>query len=207
MADRINFSNLNDQELLIRIVDNSDYLAVVYKRCKPNSLNFMRRMTNGTISDYDFEDVFQDACIILYEKIVKGDFILTATFQTYMNSVCRFQLLSTIKKSRLNADYFEDSEGDDDENLMGYSSLISDSLDEIDNSNEQQFLAIEQALELMKKAGGKCYDLLTEFWYKRKSMLELTAIFEYTNPANTKNQKAKCQERLRVMAFNELNAN
>jgi hypothetical protein len=38
-------------------------------------------------------------------------------------------------------------------------------------------------------------------------MTELTAIFEYTNSANTKSQKAKCQERLRVMSFNELNSN
>jgi RNA polymerase sigma factor (sigma-70 family) len=204
MADRINFSNLNDQELLIRIVDNSDYLGVVYKRCKPNCLNFMRKITNGSISDYDFEDVFQDASVILYEKIVKGDFVLTASFQTYLNSVCRFQLLNTIEKSRMTTDYQDDSDGDDDENPMGSISTITDTLDEIDHSKEPLFLAIERALEIMKSTGGRCYDLLIQFWYKKRSMIELTEIFEYSNPANTKNQKAKCQERLRVMSYNEL---
>ena len=59
-------------------------------------------------------------------------------------------------------------------------------------------------MDSIKNSGGKCYDLLTQFWYKRKSMRELTEIFEYTNEGNTKNQKSKCQERLRILSFNEL---
>ena len=206
MAEKTNLTTLNDQELLVRIKDNTDYLGIVYKRCRTNCLGFMKKMTNGKISDYELEDVFQDANIILYEKIVKGDFVLTSTFQTYLNSVCRFQLLNKLKGDKLYADYEDNFDGDDGENPMSYHSAITDSLDEIDHSNEPLFLAIERAFELMKNAGGKCYDLLTQFWYKKRSMAELTEIFEYTNAANTKNQKAKCQERLRVMAFNELNA-
>ena len=204
MAVRSNFSDLNDQELLIRIKDNSDYLGIVYKRCKSNCISFMRKMTSGKISDYDLEDVFQDANIILYEKIVKGDFVLTASFQTYLNSVCRFQLLNTIEKSKLTTDFQDNSDDGDDENLNGYHSAITDSLDAIDHSNEPLFLAIERALDQIKSAGGRCYDLLTQFWYKRRNMKELTEIFEYTNEVNTRNQKAKCQERLRVLSFNEL---
>lgn len=204
MAQKINYLGLSDHELLDRIKDNSDYLGIVYKRCKPNCISFMRKMTSGKINDYELEDVFQDANIILYEKIVKGDFVLTASFQTYLNSVCRFQLLNTIEKSRLTADYQEDSENDDDENPNSYLSTITDSLDAVDHSNEPLFLAIETALDLMKTVGGKCYDLLTQFWYKRRSMKELTEIFEYTDANNTKHQKARCQERLRVMSYNEL---
>lgn len=203
MAIRTNFSELSDQELLIRIKDNSDYIGIVYKRCKPNCLNFMRRMTNGTIRGYSYEDVFQDAIVVLQEKTIKGNFILTASFQTYLNSVCRFILLNTIKENKLNSDFFEDSEGDD-ENPMSYSSSITDSLDEIEDDKEELFKAIERALEKMKAAGGKCYELLIHFWYKKRSMKELTEIFDYSDANNTKHQKARCQERLRVLSYNEL---
>ena len=205
MADKNNFSNLTDQELLVKIKENSDYLGIVYKRCKANCLGFVRKMTNGKISDYELEDVFQDANIILYEKIVKGDFVLTASFQVYLNSVCRFQLLNTLKKSKLTTEYQDNLDDDDDENPNGYHSSITDSLDAIENTNEPQFLAIEKALEKMKAAGGHCYELLTLFWYHKKSMNELTTEFGYTNEVNTRNQKAKCQKRLEKMAFNELN--
>ena len=204
MAQKISFLELNDQELLVRIKDNSDYLGVVYKRCKANSLGFMRKMTNGKVSDFELEDIFQDANIILYEKIVKGDFVLTASFQTYLNSVCRFQLLNTIEKSRLTKDYQDISGDEDDENPNGFHSYITDSLETIDHSNEPLFLAIERALDILRSTGGKCYDLLTYFWYKKRSMKELTEIFEYSDPNNTKHQKARCQERLRVMSYNEL---
>ena len=207
MAQKVSFPELNDQELLVKIKDNSDYLGIVYKRCKTNCLGFMRKMTSGKISDYELEDVFHDATIILYEKIVKGDFILTSSFQTYMNSVCRFQLLNTIEKNILTTDYQDNSDNDDDENPNSYHSSITDSLETIDHSNEPLFIAIERALDLMKSAGGKCYDLLTQFWYKRRSMKELSEIFEYSDANNTKHQKARCQERLRVMSYNELKNN
>ncbi|MCF8322972.1 MAG: sigma-70 family RNA polymerase sigma factor [Flavobacterium sp.] len=205
MADKNNFTTLNDQELLVKIKQNSDYLGIVYKRCKANCLGFMRKMTSGKISDYELEDVFQDANIILYEKIVKGDFVLTATFQTYLNSVCRFQLLNTLEKSKLTTDYKDNSDDDDDENPNGYHSSITDSLDAVDHSNEPQFLAIETALVKMKDAGGHCYELLTLFWYHKKSMNELTTEFGYNNSDTTKTQKARCQKRLEKIAYNELN--
>jgi RNA polymerase sigma factor (sigma-70 family) len=204
MADKINLLELNDQELLIKIKQNSDHIGIVYKRCKSNCIGFMRKMTSGRISDYELEDVFQDASIILYEKIVNDNFILTASFQTYLNSVCRFQLLNTLEKSKLTTDFQENKDSDDDENPMSYLSTITDTLDEIDNSNEPQFIAIEKGLEKLKAAGGHCYELLTLFWYHKKSMNELTEVFGYSNSDNTKQQKARCQKRLEKMAFNEL---
>ena len=204
MANKINISNLTDQELLIKIRENSDYLGEVYKRCKPNCFSFIRKMTNGSVSESDFEDTYQDASIILYEKIINVNFVLTSSFQTYLNSVCRFQVLNSIKKSKLNTAYIEDSDDDDDENPMGYRSSITDSLDEIGDQKETQFLAIEIALELMRNGKGDCYQILTQFWYHKKSMNDLVDMFGHKNDKSAKTQKHKCQEKLRKLAFNEL---
>ena len=205
MANKINISNLTDQELLIKIRENSDYLGEVYKRCKPNCFSFIRKMTNSSVSESDFEDIYQDASIILYEKIINVNFVLTSSFQTYLNSVCRFQVLNSIKKSKLNTAYIEDSDDDDDENPMGYRSSITDSLDEIGDQKETQFLAIEIALELMRNGKGDCYQILTQFWYHKKSMNDLVDMFGHKNDKSAKTQKHKCQEKLRKLAFNELN--
>jgi RNA polymerase sigma factor (sigma-70 family) len=200
------FGHLTDQELAILIQQNQDYLGEVYKRCKQYSISFMRKMTNGSKNDYELDDVFHDAILVLYEKIIKGNFELTASLQTYLNSVCRFQLLNKMDKENLYSDYDEHIGKDDDEdNFMSYKSTITDTLDEIENPKESQFTAIESALEIMKAAGGHCYELLTLFWYHKKSMAELKEIFGYTNDVNTRVQKSKCQERLRKMTFNELN--
>ena len=198
------FGHLTDKELVIIIQQNQDYLGEVYKRCKQYSISFMRNMTNGSKSDYELDDVFHDAILVLYEKIIKGDFELTASLQTYLNSVCRFQLLNRIKIDKENTTYDDDSSKDND-SPMSYKPSITDTLDEIEDPKESQFTAIERALIVMKEAGGHCYELLTLFWYHKKSMNDLTAIFGYTNEVNTRNQKSKCQKRLEKMAFNELN--
>jgi RNA polymerase sigma factor (sigma-70 family) len=166
----------------------------------------MQKMTSGSLNDYELDDVFHDAIIILYEKIVNGNFELSCALQTYINSVCRFQLLNKIGKSKLSADFEENiNHEEDDESPMNYKLTITDSLDEIEDTKDAQFTALETALEKMKAAGGHCYELLTLFWYHKKSMNELTTEFGYTNEVNTRNQKAKCQKRLEKIAYNELN--
>lgn len=200
------FGHLTDPELVQLIQENQDYLGEVYKRCKSYCIQFMRKMTNGSKSDYELDDVFHDSILVLYEKIIKGNFELTASLQVYLNSVCRFQLLNKLGKDKKYSDYNEPigKDGDED-NPMSYNASITDTLDEIEDPKESQFTAIERALLLMKEAGGHCYELLTLFWYHKKSMNELTEIFGYTNEVNTRNQKSKCQKRLEKIAFNELN--
>ena len=206
MAEKINYLALSDQDLLVKIKANSEALGEVYKRCKTNSVRFMQKMTSGSMNDYELDDVFHDAMIVLYEKIVAGGFELTCALQTYLNSVCRFQLLNKLGKSKLSTDFEENTNhNDDDENPMSYKSTITDSLDEIEDPKEAQFTAVERALELMKTGGGKCYDLLTQFWYHKKSMIELAEIFDYSNDKTAKKQKSKCQDKLRNLAYNELN--
>ena len=199
------FGHLTDPELVQLIQGNQDYLGEVYKRYKTYSVNFMRKMTNGSKSDYELDDVFHDSILVLYEKIIKGNFELTASLQVYLNSVCRFQLLNKLGKDKKYSYYDEPIGKDDEDNPISYNSTITDTLDEIEDPKDSQFAAIESALEIMKEAGGHCYELLTLFWYHKKSMNELTAIFGYNNSDTTKNQKGRCQKRLEKMAFNELN--
>lgn len=203
MSHDINISTLNDQELLTKIKQNPDYLGVIYKRCKTYSINFMKSMTKGSKTDYNFEDIYQDANIVLFEKIVKGNFVLTASFQIYLNSVCRNQLLKTIGKNKPNIEYQDNI--DDSDNSTSFEDSITDILDEIDGSKEALFIALEKALESIRVSGGNCYELLTLFWYQRKSMRELQEIFGYSTEVYTRHQKSRCQKRLRDLAYNELN--
>ena len=54
---------------------------------------------------------------------------------------------------------------------------IIDELEPTEDENETNLNAMDKALKLIKDAGGKCYELLTLFWYKNKSMEDLTSHF------------------------------
>lgn len=199
--------NYTDQELIFKIKEDSEALGIVYKKCKSNALQFLRKINYQANERIDIEDIFQDSIIVLYENITNRDFELASntSLQTYLNSVCRNQLLKKIGNNNT-IELNENKELDDDnDDSIGFNPLITDSLDEFEDATEQQFNAIEKALLKMKAAGGHCYELLTLFWYHRKSMNELTEIFGYTNSANTKNQKAKCQKRLEKLTFDLMN--
>lgn len=192
---------MSDQELIELIKEDQDYLGIVYKNCKEYCIGFMRRISTR-IDDDDLNDIFQNAMIILYEKIIAGNFQLTASIQTYLNSVCRFQLLNKFRSDKKTV--HTDIEPIIDKH-MSFDISIEDVLEPIENEKESQFKALESALNALKDAGGICYELLTLFWYHKKSMEDLSIHFGYTNAKNAKTQKYKCQKRLEKLAINYLN--
>ena len=200
--------NYSDQELIFKIKEDSEALGIVYKKCKSSALQFLRKINYQANDRIDIEDIFQDAIIVLYENITNRDFKLASntSLQTYLNSVCRNQFLKKIGNNKtIELNDNKDTYDDEQDDSMRFNPLITDSLDDFEDNTDHQYNAIEKALLKMKAAGGHCYELLTLFWYHRKSMIELTEIFGYTNSANTKNQKAKCQKRLEKMTFDLMN--
>ena len=202
-----NILELKDHEIISKIKENSDALGIVFKKCKPGAIQFLRKINYQSNERIDIEDIFQDAILVLYENIVNKDFVLAAntSLQTYLNSVCRNQLLKKIGKN--NVVELNENKGNDEDHdeVMEFNPLIVDTLEEFVDIKEQQFNAMEKALEKIKEAGGHCYELLTLFWYHRKSMNELSEVFGYSNADNTKNQKARCQKRLEKLTFELMN--
>lgn len=202
-----NILELKDHEIISKIKENSEALGIVFKKCKPGAIQFLRKINYQSNERIDIEDIFQDAILVLYENIVNKDFVLASntSLQTYLNSVCRNQLLKKIGKN--NVVELNENKGNDEDHdeVMEFNPLIVDELEEFVDIKEQQFNAMEKALEKIKQAGGHCYELLTLFWYHRKSMSELSEVFGYSNADNTKNQKARCQKRLEKLTFELMN--
>jgi len=193
---------LTDQQLIEYIKTDQDYLGLVYKNSKDYCLKFLKSLTKGSsIDEDDLHDIFQDAILVLYEKIMAGNFVLTATIQTYLNSVCKNQLYKKFSKNSKQSHF--DTDLDLDSKLQ-YNSEIEDVLEELKIKDEKQFNAIEKGLITIKEKGGHCYELLTLFWYHKKSMLEIADYYGYTNDINARMQKSKCQKRLKKLAYKYL---
>jgi len=183
--------SISDEDLIAYLkAGNERYLTKVYDKCKSIAIGFL--IQNG--ADYDTaEDIFQDAVIVFYEKIRKGEFELKSAIQTYLNSVCRYKWLNIIRdKGKVmlisTADaIFDETIRDDDENF--------------EEGKEELIIRIEQELVKLKNKGGKCYDILFAYFYEGKNMKQIAEQFEYTNADNAKNQKAKCQKTLKEMVY------
>lgn len=142
---------------------------------------------NGTAEDA--KDIFQEAMIVLYEKVASGVFELNCQLKTYLYSVSRRLWLRRLQQqSRY---------------------LLSDT--------ENEYIAVEEDAEsherrdlefgLMEKAinsiGEPCKSLLEAFYIEKRGMNEIAASFGYTNADNAKNQKYKCLVRLKKLFFTQ----
>ncbi len=185
-------NKISDSELIELILESSSNIDILYLKHKNYCLNFMRKMNND--SDL-IQDIYHDAIITLYEKIISGNFVLSASIQTYLNSICRNQLLNRNKKNAMHVVHNDD-----------YDESIKDWIDdEIENINDNKLSATINALEKIKGLGGKCYEILKRFYYENHSMDKIAKDLEYTNADNVKNQKSRCFKKLNQEAFEIFN--
>ena len=182
----------SDTELIEMMQRDGEALGIVYRQHREYALRFLEHSFQGL----NHEDIFHDAVLVLYEKVcVKGGFELSSSIQTYLNSVCRNMALKQIRREEHHLDYEAD-----------FLEEIADELDPIEDEHSSRMQAIVKAIEMLKAAGGKCYDLLTRFYFLKQRFEQIAYEMEYTNADNAKNQKARCQRRLKILTFNFLRA-
>jgi RNA polymerase sigma factor (sigma-70 family) len=187
--------NLSDFEIIEKLKTSSSYLESIYLKHKKYCLNFMFKLNPNSEENLD---IYHDAIITLYEKTCSGNFTLTASIQTYLNSICRNQILNRFSKSKLHVVHHENY----DEKITDW---IEDDLKEIE---EHKLNAIIEALLKIRDQGGNCYEILRRFYYDKHSMEKIASDLDYTNANNVKNQKARCQKKLNQEAleiFNQIN--
>lgn len=179
---------MTDKEKLFKLKTDETYFTKVYNEHKGYTMRFLYKMNNDSEL---ISDLYQDAMIVLHQKVKDPSFQLTCSIQTYINSICRNQLLNKFKeKSRFI------SNGDD------FDPGISDWFeDEFEDEKENRLTTLEKALDHLKEKGEKCYEILTRFFYQKQSMDEIAAAMGYTNGDNVKNQKSRCQKKMKELVL------
>lgn len=180
--------NINDQEkaLLEGLAANdSDAIERIYRENYSVIQAFI--IKNNGYPD-DARDIFQEAMIVLFEKVKSDSFVLSCQIRTYLYSVCRRLWLKKLQKQNKFNPSVE---------LMNETVAVEDEM-EVHEKRNEDFLLMEGALS---KLGEPCKSLLEAFYLEKKSMPEIAASFGYTNAENAKTQKYKCLMRLKKLFF------
>jgi RNA polymerase sigma factor (sigma-70 family) len=143
---------------------------------------------NNSGSADDAKDIFQEAMIVLYEKVRSGTFELNCLIKTYVYSVSRRLWLKRLQQMNRYVPAME--------NLQDTVPVDEDV--EENERIDSEFQAMEKAISGL---GEPCKSLLEAYYLERKSMQEIASFFGYTNAENAKNQKYKCLVRLKKIFF------
>ena len=175
-----------DREVVLGILNNSvEALNKLYLAYFPMVLQFI---LNNSGDEDDAKDVYQEAIIVLYNKVRSGNFELSSKLKTYIYSVSRRiwlkKLAQQSKKTNNIADF---------EDVL----TVDDDMD-VHEEKDMQFDKMKVALDNL---GEPCKTIIQDFYIHNHSMQEICEKFGYTNTDNAKTQKYKCLQRLKKLFF------
>jgi RNA polymerase sigma factor (sigma-70 family) len=175
---------INEQQLLEGLALNDrTAIETIYKQ-HYNMVQALILNNSGTPDDA--KDVFQEAMIVLYEKVKTGSFELNCLIKTYLYSVCRrlwLKRLSQLQRISPEVEKLEETVP------------VEEDL-ELHEQKDVDFQVMETS---MKNLGEPCKSLLEAYYLQKKNMVEIAVSFGYTNADNAKNQKYKCLMRLKKL--------
>ncbi len=175
-----------DKDLLQGIAaESNEALTQLYKQ-HYNMVQTMVLANSG--SRDDAADLFQEAVIVLYQKVKQGNFELSAQLKTFIYAVAKRIWLRKLQQQQRYTtppDFLEDTVQVEDE-IEQHTKLQND------------FDLMESA---MSKVGEPCKSLLQAYYLQKKQMNTIAAEFGYTNADNAKTQKYKCLVRLKKLFF------
>ena len=164
---------LNDQQLVDAIKNgDKDAMVQLYKDNGSSIRNYV--LKNNGNSD-DAEDVLQDTCIALWEKIQNNQIELRAKLSTLAFAIARNQWLKRLNKLSKSVQI----DGINTEKMSAH----TDSFQFDDKKKVQEVLGL---------IGEKCKELLTLFYFDGFDMNTIAEKMNYNNADTVKAKKHQC---------------
>jgi RNA polymerase sigma factor (sigma-70 family) len=169
----------HDNEILAFFhIDREGAWRIIYEKCISTSLRFMRSHFRAGV---DFEDVFQDACIVLLNKMDDPSFVLTCSLQTYLNAICRNILVNKYRRQAVHTSISSEFELE-----------LAMEVDMDEEENATRFAVFSEVVELMKNRAARCYEIFQLYYFRNIGMQQIADRLGYTSAANVRNQKYRC---------------
>lgn len=176
----MNTTDKADQELLDGLLSGeSRKVKALYDIYLPDIIHYVRR-NNG--SEADARDLFQEALIAIYRKLVNKDLELTVALRTYIQVICRNLWLRNLRKHKRIS--------------------LQEPKDMVEHASTSETLGLD--LERMErdrtyfrcfdKLGDKCKKILS--WYFDKIPMKDIAERLDTSESFIKKKKFECKNKL-----------
>jgi len=161
------------KRILLDAEEREKFFMELYKTSFPVIAKYISRR-GGSFDEA--KDIFQDAVVLYYEKLVENKLNLQVNEQAYLLGIARHLW---IRKYNLNSRNID--------------------IDEAGQLTEQEepLPLTHKLLDFLENAGQKCMDLLKAFYYDKLNMGEVAQQFGYSGERSATVQKYKCLEKVR----------
>lgn len=164
---------MKDKELITQIKKGDEKaLDYIYRK---NFKSIIKMVLNNKGTEDEAQDIYQDALIVLWQKVQKDDFVLTSKLSTYLYAICKNLWLKELERK---------------------SRLVGTEKDEVEFINLEQKERIKIIHDCIDSLGDTCKKVLTYYYFDGMSMLEIAKKLGFANADTAKTKKYKCKKEL-----------
>ena len=175
MPDRL--PETDNEILALFHLDRESAWRLIYMRCHAKAMRFMNSHFRV---GFDKEDVFQEACLVLLDRMETPNFTLTCSLQVFLNAICRNILLKQYRRHPINTSIGSEFELD----------LVVDvEIEEEHSIRESIFLEV---IELMRTQAERCYEIFQLVYFRNLGMQQIADRLGISTAANARIQKHRC---------------
>jgi RNA polymerase sigma factor (sigma-70 family) len=120
-------------------------------------------------------DLFQDAIVVLWQKVSGGDFVLTSKISTFLFGVCQNIWQKELKRKLKN------------------SGEMQEGSHEIELDKEEKIRIIHESLN---KLGASCKEILVYYYFENRNMTDIAELMGFGSSDTAKSKKYKCKQEL-----------
>jgi RNA polymerase sigma factor (sigma-70 family) len=159
----------------------------IYKKFY-QQIKYLIRSNSGT--EMDAEDIFQDALVVIYQKISSENFKLSCSFYTFLYSICRHLWLQRLNKREFSYEYKDVANLDEWQD--------NDTIEELTEENEKYKLFQQHFLRLNQND-----QKVLKLFMKKIPLKEIALIMGFKSEKYAKFRKYLCKEKLKNSILND----
>ena len=164
---------MKDQEVIEKI-QKGDERALDYLYTK-NYKMMVNLILKNSGTETEAKDVFQDALVVFWQKIIRGELVLTSKISTYLYSVCwNLWRKELDRKKRLSNEEKDGSE-------------------KMEHDRQEQIRIIRECVDSL---GETCRKVLAYYYFDGFAMKEIAEKMGFANSDTAKTKKYKCKKEL-----------
>ena len=185
---------MTDSQLIFGILQNDERAwRYICREMKPGFASILGQTFSASkISNEDIEDIFQDALLVLMQRVKSGDVVSSreGALFSYLVQIGKLTACNLLRKKRTIA---SDDAVTSSLNLHN----IEESDIAVDEKQQMQNDFLDKVLDLLP---AECRTLLKYFYWNHKPMDEIASILGMRNADSAKSKKSKCMNKVKEIA-------
>ena len=186
---------MTDSRLVIGIMQNDERAwRFICRNMKSGFASIIgQKFSSGKLSNEDMEDIFQESCILLMQKVKNGEVTVCreGALFSLLVQIGKFTTCNLVRKRRSLTQ----------EEIVTISQNLHKEDEDHEISVDEKQQSQEEFLDrVFDSIPSDCKTLLKHFYWGRKSMDDIASILGMRNADSAKTKKSKCMNKFKDIA-------